>query len=225
MGVGSGAGGPLTTGSNNIVLGYSSGLTLTTGSNNIEIGHVGGSASESNTIRIGTAGTQTATYIAGIRETGLGGLRPVGVDANGQLGVRGSSAGFKEAIQPMAQQSEAILSLRPVSFRYKKELDPQGEPQFGLVAEEVAKVAPGLVVRDQAGQPLSVRYEEVNAMLLNEFLKAHGKVEAQEKEIADVKARLGKQQNTLEALSGQMQKVNARLAASEAKPRLVVTGE
>lgn len=125
----------------------------------------------------------------------------------------------------MAQQSEAILGLRPVSFRYKKELDPQGEAQFGLVAEEVAKVAPELVMRDEAGQVLSVRYEEVNAMLLNEFLKAHGKMEAQEKELAELKTRLGKQQASLEALATQMQKVNARLETSEAQPRLVTTGQ
>ena len=103
---------------------------------------------------------------------------------------------FKEAIKPMDKTSEAILGLKPVSFRYKKALDPQGAPQFGLVAEEVAKVNPDLVVTDNQGKPFTVRYEEVNAMLLNEFLKEHKKVEEQaselsdqKKEIAELKAR------------------------------------
>lgn len=225
VGIGSNAGAFVTSGSNNISVGYYSGTTLTTGSNNIQIGHVGGSANESNTIRLGTPGTQTATYIAGIRETGLGGLRHVGIDANGQLGVRSSSARFKEAIAPMGQKSEVIMGLRPVSFRYKKELDPQREPQFGLVAEEVAKVAPELVMRNQTGQPLSVRYEEINAMLLNEFLKEHEKVTAREKELAELKAQLGRQQAGLDALATQMQKVSARLEASEHQPRLVVRSD
>jgi len=197
----------VTTGTGNTALGALAGTTLITGSNNIEIGHTGGSASESNTIRIGTRGTQTATYIAGIRGVALGALQQVGVNAQGQLGVRGSAARFKEAIKPIAEQSEAILSLHPVSFRYKKELDPSGDAQFGLVAEEVAKVAPELVVHDEQGKPLSVRYEEVNAMLLNEFLKAHAKLEAQDEELAKLKA-------TLKEQAAQIQKVNARLETS-----------
>src|SRR5205823_6873432 len=114
----------------------------------------------------------TATFIAGITGTPISGVA-VGITADGLLGVRGSSARFKEAIKPMDKQSEAILALQPVSFRYKKELDPKGTPQFGLVAEQVAKVDPDLVARDDEGKPFTVRYDEVNAMLLNEFLKEH----------------------------------------------------
>ena len=117
----------------------------------------------------------------------------------------------------MGGQSVAILSLRPVSFRYKKELDPSGDTQFGLVAEEVAKVAPELVMKDASGKPFSVRYEEVNAMLLNEFLKEHKKEAA---EIAQLKAGLAKQQAAIEALTKQMQKVSAHPEASESKPLL-----
>ena len=210
--VGSFALGFLTNGSNNIVLGFNSGSVLRTGSNNIEIGHAGDSAGESGAIRIGTAGMQTAAYVAGIRGVALGALQPVGVNANGQLGVRSSSARFKEAIKPMDKQSEAIFSLRPVSFRYKKNLDPQRAPQFGLVAEEVANMAPDLVVADEQGKPFSVRYEEVNAMLLNEFLKEHGKVEEQQKEIAELKADLAELKTGFQAQAAQIEKVRAGAA-------------
>ncbi len=180
-----------TTGRNNIAIGSSAGLYLDTGSNNIEIGNQGNSG-EANTIRIGTEGTQTATYVAGIRGTGLvhGTALAVGITPDGQLGVRNSSARFKEAIKPMDKASEAILGLKPVTFRYKKDLDPKGAPQFGLVAEEVAKVNPDLVVADEQGKPFTVRYDEVNAMLLNEFLKEHKKVEELEKQLQQMSARL-----------------------------------
>ena len=160
-------------------MGVVAGFNLTTGDNNIDIGN-GGVAGEAGIIRIGTAGTQTATFIAGIREAPLahGAAVAVGITADGQLGVRASSARFKEAIKPMDKASEAIFSLQPVTFRYKKELDPQALPQFGLVAEQVAKVNPDLVARDAEGKPFTVRYEEVNAMLLNEFLKEHRKVKS-----------------------------------------------
>src|SRR6185312_5449152 len=127
------------TGRNNIALGYQAGHNLTTGNYNIDIGN-DGVAGESAIIGIG--GTQTATFIAGIREAALahGVAVGVGITTDGQLGVRASSARFKEAIKPMNKASEAIFSLKPVVFRYKKELDPKATPQFGLVAEEVAKV-------------------------------------------------------------------------------------
>jgi Chaperone of endosialidase len=144
-----------TTGSFNITLGNLAGNNLTTGSNNIDIGNVG-VAGESATIRIGTAGTQTATFVAGISG--------VVVNAIGNLGVIASSARFKEAIKPMDKASEAILALQPVTFRYKPELDPDGSPQFGLVAEQVEKVNPDLVARDENGQAYTVRYEAVNTM-------------------------------------------------------------
>ena len=126
------------------------------------------------------------------------------INSNGLLGTVQSSARFKEAIQPMAKASEAILSLKPVTFRYKEELDPDKIPQFGLIAEEVEKVNPDLVVRDDDGQVSTVRYEAVNAMLLNEFLKEHCKVEQQ----ATTIARLEKQ---VEALSVGLQKVSAKV--------------
>ena len=103
------------------------------------------------------------------------------VDSAGHLGTITSSARYKEAIKPMDKASETVLALRPVTFRYKSELDPDGIPQFGLVAEEVERVNPELVARDAAGKPYTVRYEAVNAMLLNEFLKEHRKVEEQER--------------------------------------------
>ena len=113
--------------------------------------------------------------MAGVHGATVSGGVPVYVASNGQLGVAPSSKRFKEDIKPMDKQSEALLSLKPVTFRYKKELDPAKTAQFGLVAEEVAKVDPDLVARDDKGQIYSVRYEAVNAMLLNEFLKEHAK--------------------------------------------------
>jgi len=188
-----------TTGSFNMALGDNAGFNLTTGSNNIEIGNRG-VAGEANTIRIGTRGTQTNAYIAGIS----GATVPTGVavivDTNGHLGTTTSSARFKEAIQPMDKASEAILALKPVTFHYKPELDPEGIPQFGLVAEQVEKVSRDLVARDEQGKPYTVRYEAVNAMLLNEFLKEHReflaerrKVEGQEATITQLKSTVARQ--------------------------------
>jgi len=187
------------TGSNNIALGISAGIDLTTGSYNIAIGHHG-LAGESNTIWVGTQGTQTSTYVAGIWQAPLTGTAAaVRVNSSGKLGTVPSSARFKEAIKPMDKASEAILSLQPVSFRYKKELDPNAVPQFGLIAEEVARVAPHLVIADDQGRPFTVRYEEVNAMLLNEFLKEHKKNEQQASEIADLRSTLQDVMARLEA--------------------------
>jgi len=164
-----------TTGKYNIVLGYNAGANLSTGDGNIDIGNPG-VAAESRTIRIGSA-DQTTTFIAGISGATVADGVGVIVGADGHLGTIVSSERYKDAIKPMDKASEAILALRPVTFRYKKELDPEGIPQFGLVAEEVEKVNPDLVARDEQGKPYTVRYEAVNAMLLNEFLKEHGKVE------------------------------------------------
>jgi uncharacterized coiled-coil protein SlyX len=216
-------------GSNNIALGYRAGY-FTGGDNNIDIGNegFGGVGNESGVIRIGTEGTHTATYIAGIRETPLvhGAAVSVGITSDGQLGVRTSSARFKEAVKPMDKASEAIFSLQPVTFRYKK--DPAAVPQFGLVAEEVAKVNPDLVARDKEGKPFTVRYDEINAMLLNEFLKAHGKVQEQEATIAQLKSAVAKQeanaaqqQKQIEALTAGLQKVSAQLELSKAAPETV----
>src|SRR6266700_2381830 len=138
-----------TTGGSNIALGNSAGFNLTTGDFNIDIGNAG-VAGEANTIRIGTSGDQTRTFIAGISGTGVAGAA-VKVNANGLLGVAPSSERFKAEIKPMDKASEAILALKPVTFRYKKEVDPKGTAQFGLVAEQVAKVNPALVDRDGKG--------------------------------------------------------------------------
>jgi hypothetical protein len=159
---------PNATGSNNIALGFFAGNNLFTGDNNIYIGNLGATegTTESNTIRIGGDlglgfGSQTATFIAGIFGTVVTNGVTVLVDSNGQLGVLGSSERFKEDIKPMDTASEAILALRPVTFRYKHELDPNGIPQFGLVAEEVEKVNPDLVARDAQGKAYTVRYEAI----------------------------------------------------------------
>ena len=190
--------------------------------NNIEIGN-GGDFFDNNTVRIGDV--QTATFIAGIRGAAVVGDTVV-VDANGQLGTATSSARFKEEIKPMDKASEAIFALEPVSFQYK--IDSKGTRQFGLIAEEVAKVNPDLVVRDRKGEIYSVRYEAVNAMLLNEFLKEHrkveeqnGKIQQQEATITELRSTVAQQQKGLQAVTArleqqavQIQKVTAQLDVS-----------
>jgi len=197
-----------TTGAFNIALGTSAGQDLTTGDRNIDIGNLG-VANEGNTIRIGTTGDQSATYIAGIagQTVGAGGSTCY-VDNDGKLGVFLSAHRFKTDIADMATASEAILALRPVTFHYKPELDKTGIPQFGLVAEEVEAINPDLVTRDKEGKVSTVRYEAVNAMLLNEFLKEHRKNQQQEATIA----RLEKQ---IEVLSEGLQKVSAELESAD----------
>ena len=213
-----------TTGSFNVALGTEAGGNLTTGSNNIDIANRGVTG-EANTIRIGTSGAQTAAFVAGIHGVPITGGTAIGVNASGQLGVKPSSVRYKEAIRPMDKASEAILALEPVTFRYTKELDPKGAPQFGLVAEEVAKVNPDLVVADDQGKPFTVRYEEVNAMLLNEFLKEHRKVEEQGATIMHLKGALQatatRQQKQIEALTAGLQKVTAQLEVTKPAPQLV----
>jgi uncharacterized coiled-coil protein SlyX len=201
-----------TTGSSNIALGIAAGNALTTGSNNIDIGNIG-VAAEANAIRIGTQGTQTTTFIAGISGTALGGGVAVRVNANGQLGTVGSAARFKQNIKAMDKASEAIHALKPVTFRYRDELDPEGIPQFGLVAEQVEKVNPDLVVRDKEGKPYTVRYDAVNAMLLNEFLKEHRKVQEQEATIADLRSAMARQRKDFETTKAQQQKQLQTLTA------------
>jgi len=190
------------TGDLNIALGFGAGVNLTAGANNLYIGNLG-AATESNIIRIGAevAATDqfgvlhpahTATYIAAISDAEASGGDPVFITSTGKLGTVNvpSAARFKEEIRPMDKASEAILALKPVTFRYKKELDPKGTSQFGLVAEDVEKVNGDLVKRDRDGKLQTVRYEAVNAMLLNEFLKAHRKIEEQEYAIAELKAEV-----------------------------------
>jgi hypothetical protein len=207
------------TGSNNIGLGAFAGNSLTTGSNNIDIGNAG-AAGQANTIRIGTTGTQTATFIAGINGINEGGMvSAVTINSNGQLGTQPvlvSSRRFKKEIQPMNQTSEAILALKPVTFQYKS--DNKGTPQFGLIAEEVAQVNPDLVVRDDKGEIYTVRYDAVNAMLLNEFLKEHHKVQELETGMTALIARVKEQES-------QIQKVSAQLEASKPAPRTVLNNQ
>ena len=220
-----------TTGNNNIAVGYRSGLNLTSGGNNIDIGNAG-VAGDNNKIRIGTTGTQTATFIAGISGVTVPAGVGVIVGTDGKLGTVVSSERFKDKVQPMDKASEAILALKPVTFLYKKQLDPDGLPQFGLVAEQVEKVNPHLLARDDHGKPYTVRYEAVNAMLLNEFLKAHRKIEQQEATIAQQKKEfdgtIAQQQKEITALTAslreqasQIQPVSAALAASKSAPQVV----
>jgi uncharacterized coiled-coil protein SlyX len=214
-------------GSNNIAFGYNAGINLTTGSDNIDIGNVG-VAGEAATLRIGTSGKQNATYVAGIYgATEANGLNAI-IGPDGHLGTIASSARFKQQIQPMDKASEAILALEPVTFRYKAELDPNGVPQFGLIAEEVEKVDPTLVAHDSEGRAYSVRYDAINAMLLNEFLKEHQKVGEQQIAIQELKATAAKQearatqlQKQLEVLTATMQKVSERLNVSNPATQLV----
>ena len=188
-----------TTGNNNIAVGFSAGDNLTTGDNNIEIG-AEGVADESNTIRIGA--NQRQIFIAGIRgaTTANANAIPVLIDSAGQLGTLSSSRRFKKDIKPMNETSEAILALKPVTFHYKN--DNTGTPQFGLIAEEVAEANPDLVMRDDHGEIYTVRYEAVNAMLLNEFLKQHRKAQEQEASMEQLKSTVAKE----EAIIAQQQK-------------------
>jgi hypothetical protein len=214
-----------TTGNNNVAMGFNAGLNLTTGSNNIDIGaNVTGATGEANTIRLGKQGTQKATLVAGIFGTAVSGTTVV-VNSNGKLGVATSSVRFKQNIKPMDKASEAILALKPVTFRYKQELDPDAIPQFGLIAEEVEKVNPDLIVRDEDGKITTVRYEAVNAMLLNEFLKEHSKVAGLEATVAkqrtEFEGKMAQQQKQIEALTATVQKVSDQVTLGKPARQLV----
>ena len=202
-------------GSSNTVLGYQAGNGITTANNVIAIRAFGENVSNS-------------CYIGQIFDSTSVGGSAVFVNAVGKLGTTTSSRRFKDDIKPMDKASEVILALNPVTFRYKKEIDPAGRSQFGLVAEEVEQVNPDLVVRDKEGKTHSVRYDAVNAMLLNEFLKEHKKVEEQQMCITELNSRvanqdriIAQQQNGMEVLTAQLkeqaaqiEKVSARLAAA-----------
>jgi uncharacterized coiled-coil protein SlyX len=238
-GVGKGALADNTTGTRNTAIGSGAGSTLTTGNDNIQIGYlVDGGPGEEKTIRIGTTGfstSQTRAFIAGIYGTTTGSTitLPVIVDSNGQLGTAASSERFKKDIKLMDRASESILALKPVTFHYKS--DKTSTAQFGLIAEQVAEVNPDLVVRDNSGEIYTVRYDAVNAMLLNEFLKEHRKVEEQQamigrlettaaKQVAtitELKSTVAQQQKGLQTVTArldeqaaQIQKVSAQLAAA-----------
>ena len=226
-------------------MGFLAGLNLTTGSFNIDIGNVG-VACDANKIRIGKVGTQNGTFVAGIDGVGVTGTAVV-VGSTGQLGVAPSSQRFKAEIKPMGKTSEGILALKPVTFRYKKDIDPDSIPQFGLVAEEVEKVNPALITRDADGKPYTVRYEAVYAMLLNEFLKQHRKVEEQQATVAGLQSiaakqeainaelkgtiaqqeksfqsKLAKEEKQITALTSGLQKVSAQIETGKAAPQMVL---
>jgi hypothetical protein len=231
-----------TTGSNNIAVGANGGFNLTTGSNNIDIG-ASGVAGESNTIRIGKVGVQKTAYIQGISGATVASGVTVIVGGDGHLGTVTSSARFKDEIKPMDKASEAILALKPVTFRYKHELDPEGIPQFGLVAEQVEKVNPDLVVRGEDGKVMTVRYEAVNAMLLNEFLKEHRKMQEQQATITRLESKVAKQEAAAEqqqqdfqttaalqqeqigALTAGLQRVSAQVETSRPAAQMVADNQ
>jgi len=219
------------TGSNNIGLGSNAGSGLTTGSNNIDIGAFG-HAADTNTIRIGKGGLQRRAFMQGIRgvTTGQPNAVPVVIDSTGQLGTVGSSRRFKHDIKPMDATSESILALKPVTFHYRS--DNTNTAQFGLIAEEVAEVNPDLVVRDDKGKIYTVRYDAVNAMLLNEFLKEHKKVEQQIREIEEQKNTISELKKGMDSVfaqlkdqASQIQKVNAQLELSKGETRTVANKE
>jgi Chaperone of endosialidase len=201
------------TSSFNVAVGALAGANIPTGGNNIDIGNQG-FFSDSGTIRIG--GTlQTATDIAGIagQTVGAGGTTCY-VDNEGKLGVFLSARRFKTHIADMNSASETLLRLRPVTFRYKPDMKATNAPQLGLIAEEVAEVNPDLVTHDASRKLSTLRYEAVNAMLLNEFLKEHRKVREQGATIR----RLEKQ---LDALTAALQKVSAQLELNQPAPQTV----
>jgi uncharacterized coiled-coil protein SlyX len=200
-----------TTGGLNTALGTQAGINVTTANNVICIGAQG-------------ANVSTSCFIANIRgvTTAIADAIPVLIDSAGQLGTISSSRRFKKEIEPMDKASEALLSLKPVRFHYKS--DQTNTPQFGLIAEEVAEVNPDLVVHDKNGEIYTVRYDAVNAMLLNEFLKEHKafleeqrKVQEQQVTISQLKSTMAKQDATIAQQQKGMQLVTARLNEQEAQ--------
>ncbi len=187
-------------GSNNVALGFNAGSNLTNGSSNVCIGYnVVGVGGESNTTRISNIYYSVASG------------RPVYINSDNKIGTLVSSRRFKDDIKPMDNASEAILALKPVTFHYKKEIEPNGSIMFGLIAEDVEKVDPDLVTRNDKGEPETVRYEAVNAMLLNEFLKEHRKVEEQGRRMEEQDHTIAHQETEIRALASQLQKVSNEL--------------
>ena len=185
------------TGSSNVGLGFQAGFNIT-GSGNVCIGeNILGLGGESNVTRIRNIGSTAQAN--GIFVT---------VGAGGKLGFQVSSRRYKDDIKPMDKASEALFALKPVSFRYKKEIDPARSPDFGLIAEDVATVNPDLVARDEEGKIVTVRYQAVNAMLLNEFLKEHRTVQELKQQIAALTA-------TVKEQTAQIQKVSAQVDAGK----------
>jgi hypothetical protein len=198
------------TGSSNVALGFQAGFSIT-GSGNVCIGeNIFGLAGESNVTRIRNIGSTAQAN--GVFVT---------VGAGGKLGFQVSSRRYKDDIKPMDKASEALFALKPVSFRYKQEIDPARSPDFGLIAEDVATVNPDLVARDEEGKIVTVRYQAVNTMLLNEFLKEHRKVDEQEKTIAELKSGMTALASIVKEQAAQIQKVSAQVEASKPAPQVV----
>ena len=211
-----------TTGYNNTANGDGALLANTTGSGNTALGANAGSGitTAHDVICVGAVGANVSNscYIGNIFNATSSGGTAVLVNSNGRLGTTTSSRRFKEEIKPMERASEALYALKPVTFRYKKGIDPQGIPQFGLVAEDVEAVNPDLVVRDGEGKVNTVRYDQVNAMLLNEFLKEHRKVEKLEAALDAVNKRLNEQE-------AKIQKVGAQVGVSKPATKVVLNSQ
>jgi trimeric autotransporter adhesin len=203
----------LTSGGGNIAVGTGAGGNLSAAeSNNIYVGN-SGIAGESNVIRIGFIGTQKSAFIAGISgQTSANGVAVL-VNGAGQLGTTTSSRRFKHQIVDMGAESDVLMKLRPVAFYYKPELDETQTRQYGLVAEEVAEVAPQLVVFDKDGAPQTVRYHFVNAMLMNEVQKQRQLVEEQQKTNEEQNSTIARQQEEIQDLVARMVKLETLLAA------------
>jgi uncharacterized coiled-coil protein SlyX len=206
-----------TNGNDNTALGHGAGFSIITGSGNVCIGAgVNGVAGENDTTRIRNVYASVANG------------RAVYVNSDNKIGTLSSSRRYKDEIRPLAKASEVILSLRPVSFRYKREVDPTRSLSFGLIAEEVAQVDPDLVTPDRYGKPETVRYEAVNAMLLNEFLKEHKTVQELKSIVARQEAIIARQQKGMEILTAQLkeqaaqiEKVSAQLEMGNPAPKVV----
>ena len=189
-------------GNSNTAVGFNAGAGVTTADNVICIGNNVFGANVDGTCFIGNIFGVTSTQGTGVF-----------INSSGQLGTTTSSRRFKEGIKPVDKASEALFSLRPVTFHYKKELDPAVVEQFGLIAEDVEKVNPALVVRDKEGKPYSVRYDQVNAMLLNEFLKEHRKAEEQDCRIQQQETTIARQRKDFEAKITELKKDMATIVA------------
>jgi trimeric autotransporter adhesin len=206
-----------TTGSSNLALGNSAGSNLTTGSNNVDIAN-SGVTQDSGVIRIGTSGTQTRTFIAGISGVTASGGVQVFINANGQLGTRTSSRRFKRDINNLGSLSERLLKLRPVSFRYKQATEQGKHPlQYGLIAEEVAKVFPELVQYDKEGKPFTVYYHLLTPLMLSELQHEHAKNQQQQAELASEKAQLASQKAQLASLRSKEEEQQAKLSSLQSK--------
>jgi hypothetical protein len=217
-----------TSGNNNTALGASALFNNMSGSNNIALGAAAGTgvSTANNVICIGIPGANVSDsfYVANVFETSIDPDNlPVYIDFTGRLGTQSSSERFKKDVTPMEKASEAVLFLKPVTFHYKA--DARETPQFGLIAEEVAKVNAGLVVRDKEGKPYTVRYDAINAMLLNEFLKEHRAFVAEQRKVQEQGATIARLEQQIDALTAVVQKVSAQLELNKPAPQTVANSQ